>query len=200
MVIIIVHYNKPKKDKAGCCNYIGLSCLSYYSMRFALTNFINWTIFLHISYTLNTSYNSLQVNWSPWGDDDNLLDYTKSSMSITTKRIMLCGPDRGVWYLGERVNVQSLRRSTFVVPKNPPTLMLLTDKFNPIPYHWATKGKPAMEFLHIESESQYQTFTAKFRLPNKVIILKVHSLHIYNLSIYYNSRFIYIVLISYTAL
>lgn len=61
----------------------------------------------------------------PWGKADKQLPpYVRQSFHATKCRILLDGPCRYAWYLGERVSVQSLGLTSPRVPKVPPASML----------------------------------------------------------------------------
>lgn len=99
----------------------------------------------------------MQVNWAPWGQFYDL-QKVKDSQVATSRRILLPGPYGAEWYLGERVSIQSLSTDAFFVPKAPPQSMIVPEILSIVTEHWATDGKPALEFVESTDQEMYNEF------------------------------------------
>lgn len=65
----------------------------------------------------------MQINFSPWGSDEELPSYCVASLSSNKKRILFESLAGRAWCLGERVSIQSLGTDKLLVPKAPPETM-----------------------------------------------------------------------------
>ncbi|PON93794.1 hypothetical protein TorRG33x02_104970 [Trema orientale] len=99
-----------------------------------------------------------EVLWSTWGNDCNLPTYVCSSLRATRRRMLFPGPDGAAWYLAERVSVQSLGTTAFLIPKHPPSSMLVKDSIIEIALDWTEQGMYAIEFIDEDAAFSYDEY------------------------------------------
>lgn len=109
----------------------------------------------------------------PWGAPNQLPIHVYSSLFATWKRKLLCEPEGGAWYLGERISVQSLQSCSFLIPKKPPNCMLFEDIEYPITHQWALERKPIEDFLKHGSQLTYTDYRNKFLNSDTKVLTKV---------------------------
>ncbi|XP_056694102.1 protein MAINTENANCE OF MERISTEMS-like [Spinacia oleracea] len=106
--------------------------------------------------------NPEHVVWTPWLSFRGTYASVRDSYALSQMRVLFVGRRDPVWYLGERVRMQTV--GAFLVPRPPPATMLSTRSIGESWRVHSRTGVPATELV-IEGASYYQFIQDSLRLP-----------------------------------
>lgn len=109
-----------------------------------------------------TAFVQKQVVWTPWLSFRGTHASVRESYALSQMRVLFVGRQDPVWYLGERVRMQTV--GAFSVPRPPPATMLSTRSIGESWRVHSRTGVPTTELV-IEGASYYQFIQDSLRLP-----------------------------------
>ena len=128
-------------------------------------NLILYLVFRHSFYFLCARSDRVctkQVVWTPWLSFRGTYASVRDSYALSQMRVLFVGRRDPVWYLGERVRMQTV--GAFSVPRPPPATMLSTRSIGESWRVHSRTGVPATELV-IQGASYYQFIQDSLRLP-----------------------------------